>query len=503
MKITSITIKDESSALKDFSWNSNMPINIIIGENGSGKTTILRNLVWVFRAAHDLFIHKNKNYTIPSFSFEIIYNIIIPNQEGIFDFETNYVEVKLFSSPLSKNFCEMVISNSKYSQEQIISKFGYKVLFPSNIITYYSGWDDKIKVLFTEVEEDYKSSMIKSAKTRIDKGYTVIDELPLIYIEKIHFQILLGCLFSIEHNFELEKYLYDKFEIIFTDKEYCSINVFIKRPNENFYSANFDDFWGAKGELRSFLDILKINSKNSFSYNKEKENITLSFDYQSWIKLKEFYGTEKRLYFYFHLLNSSGFLDGFHIYFMKNDQIQSNHNLSEGEQQLLTIIGLREVLFEQNSLILLDEPDTYLHPRWQQDFIGEIGENMNYPKGGDILPFHNEPNFFITSHSLNLLNNANKDLVKITLMREGKELKSKLNFYGRTIASVNYNLMNVTERPKEIQDKLNSLFEFLELEKIKESENLYKELSAILGSDDEDLIRANIELEFLKSDLNG
>ena len=502
MKITSIIIKDESSALKDFTWTSKMPVNIIIGENGSGKTTILKNLAWIFRAAYDLYVNKPKNYSVPSFQFEIIYNVIIPSVEGVHEFETNYVAVKLYSTVLGKNFCEIDISNTKYTKDEIISKFGYEKLLPTNIIAYYSGWDDKIKVLFNEVEDNYKDFMIKESSKNIVKGYSKIDELPLIYIEKIHFQILLACLFSFEYNFDLEKYLFDKFEILFTDKQHCRISVFIKKPIDNFYSADYNDFWGAKGELRNFLNVIKELGNDEMSYDSIHENLIFTFDYKKWIELREFYGTEKRLYFYFHLLNSSGFLGGFHMLFLKNNILQSNHNLSEGEQQLLTILGLKEILFEENSLVLLDEPDTFLHPRWQQDFISEISENMNYPKGGDFLPFYNEPNFFITSHSLNLLNNANKDVVKVTLMENGKESNRPLMFYGKTISSVNYNLMGINDRPKIIQEKLYTLFEYLEIENIVDSEELFNELVGILGANDEDLIRARIELDFLKSELD-
>jgi ABC-type cobalamin/Fe3+-siderophores transport system ATPase subunit len=503
MKITSIKIQNENSVLKDFHWNSDKLINIFIGENGSGKTTILKNLVWIFRAAHDLYVNKNKNYTAPSFSFEIIYQVIISNVENSFDLETNYVEIRLFSSTKTKNFCEIEISNSRYSLDDIINKFGYKALLPSNVIAYYSGWDDKIKTLFNEVEDDYKDIMIKDASKKLDIGYSVVDEMPLIYIENIHFQILLACLFSFQYNSNLYNYLNNKLGVVHND--FTTISIFIKKPIDTFYNSDTEDFWGAKGELRRFLDVLKHNAQGYGvnAYNEIEKSYIFTFDLNSWITVKEFYGTEKRLYFLFHLLNSSGFLGGFHIYFEKDGLIQSNHNLSEGEQQLLTIIGLKEILFEQNSLLLLDEPDTFLHPIWQQNFISDLSENMEFPKGGEIFPFHNEPNFFITTHSLNLLNNANKDIVKVTLMQNGKVSNLPLQYYGRTIASVNYNLMNVTERPKEIQDKLNSLFEYLELEKVTESEILYQELSKILGNDDEDLIKANIELEFLKSDLNG
>jgi predicted ATPase len=43
--------------------------------------------------------------------------------------------------------------------------------------------------------------------------------------------------------------------------------------------------------------------------------------------------------------------------------------LSEGEQQLLTVIGLIMFTREKESLILLDEPDTHLNPLWKYDYL--------------------------------------------------------------------------------------------------------------------------------------
>ena len=43
--------------------------------------------------------------------------------------------------------------------------------------------------------------------------------------------------------------------------------------------------------------------------------------------------------------------------------------LSEGEQQLLTVLGLLRFTAESESLFLLDEPDTNLNPRWSVDYL--------------------------------------------------------------------------------------------------------------------------------------
>ncbi|MBI5029248.1 MAG: ATP-binding protein [Chloroflexi bacterium] len=62
--------------------------------------------------------------------------------------------------------------------------------------------------------------------------------------------------------------------------------------------------------------------------------------------------------------------------------------LSEGEQQLLTVLGL--LLFTQNdeSLYLLDEPDTHLNPVWIYDFLRLLQDNIRAEKGQLIVATH-------------------------------------------------------------------------------------------------------------------
>ncbi|MGO9534806.1 MAG: AAA family ATPase [Syntrophobacteraceae bacterium] len=57
------------------------------------------------------------------------------------------------------------------------------------------------------------------------------------------------------------------------------------------------------------------------------------------------------------------------------------HELSEGEQQLLMVLGLLRFTREDESLFLLDEPDTHLNPAWSVQYleflrtIGGLGDN--------------------------------------------------------------------------------------------------------------------------------
>jgi ABC-type multidrug transport system ATPase subunit len=76
----------------------------------------------------------------------------------------------------------------------------------------------------------------------------------------------------------------------------------------------------------------------------------------------------------------------------KNDGTVTFRELSEGEQQLLTVLGLMRFTAENESLFLLDEPDTHLNPRWSvdylnyiKDFVGSSGDETSHV----VLTTHN------------------------------------------------------------------------------------------------------------------
>ena len=48
--------------------------------------------------------------------------------------------------------------------------------------------------------------------------------------------------------------------------------------------------------------------------------------------------------------------------------------LSEGEQQLLMVLGLLRFTKEDESLFLLDEPDTHLNPAWSLRYLGFLSQ---------------------------------------------------------------------------------------------------------------------------------
>ena len=65
--------------------------------------------------------------------------------------------------------------------------------------------------------------------------------------------------------------------------------------------------------------------------------------------------------------------------------------LSEGEQQLLTVMGLLKFTKDKDSLILLDEPDTHLNPLWKWQYLSFLRRVVGDEDATQILINTHDP----------------------------------------------------------------------------------------------------------------
>jgi predicted ATP-binding protein involved in virulence len=147
----------------------------------------------------------------------------------------------------------------------------------------------------------------------------------------------------------------------------------------------------------------------------------------------------------------------------------------------------------ENTLFLFDEPDTFLHPKWQRSFISEIEESIELSRA-------NEFSYLIATHSPQILSNAKPDKTFVKIIEEGQLVEQTPKHYGREISSILYNLMGVEERNETIRKDLSKLFMLIEDEEIEEAETELERLTEILGETDVDIQNAAVQLNYLKED---
>jgi ABC-type transport system involved in cytochrome c biogenesis ATPase subunit len=160
-------------------------------------------------------------------------------------------------------------------------------------------------------------------------------------------------------------------------------------------------FWNARGVVRDFLSRLydialapiEVSRRVPTSIWNEK---TLQFKYlyvKDIAALRRLVGKQTSAQFFRDLESTyvSELIEEVRIRvrLKKNDGSVTFRELSEGEQQLLTVLGLLRFTAEEESLFLLDEPDTHLNPRWSVEYLKHlksfVGQNSEGQENSHIL----------------------------------------------------------------------------------------------------------------------
>lgn len=89
--------------------------------------------------------------------------------------------------------------------------------------------------------------------------------------------------------------------------------------------------------------------------------------------------------------------------------------LSEGELQMLTVLGLMRITREDHCLFLLDEPDTHLNPVWKLRYFDDIEGVLTADDGSFV---QSESQILITTHDPMMVGSLKREQVHI-LRREG------------------------------------------------------------------------------------
>ena len=91
--------------------------------------------------------------------------------------------------------------------------------------------------------------------------------------------------------------------------------------------------------------------------------------------------------------------------------------LSEGELQLLTVLGLMRLTSQDHCLFLLDEPDTHLNPIWKLRYFEEIEKVLQRNEDQTIK---GDSQILITTHDPIMVGSLKKEQVKILKKEKGK-----------------------------------------------------------------------------------
>ena len=174
------------------------------------------------------------------------------------------------------------------------------------------------------------------------------------------------------------------------------------------------------------------------------------------------------------------------------------NDLSSGEKQLFLRTLSIKMLEPKNSIILIDEPELSLHPKWQQRIIEvykKIGENNQ---------------IIIATHSPHILGSVSNENIFILYRDKNGKIEAKTgdelySSYGQPVDRVLKDIMGLKSvRAPKIEKDLEELRKLVDENKYdtKEFKEKYNELLEILGNTDEDLFLIDMDAK-LKQKVNS
>lgn len=355
--------------------------SVVIGQNGSGKSNLIEAIVEVFRAV-DL------NRGSPKFTYKIEYRIDCKN---------------VCLSNFSKEFLISVdgegISRKMFDE----NKSDY---FPDLIFGYYSGSNRKLEKLFDSHQRRYYDVI----KTNDDNAEckSALEDRRLFYCRPIHGVLALLSCFAFPDS-KVSQLLKDKIGIDGFD----SILALFREPwyakgGKSKKLEEASNFWGAKGPAGIVAKAFRDNSLfpltlsgNAIDDYRDKQQSEAQYacflkNSESLSKLASNYKNDSEL---FYALESADISDLYREIFLWVKRVDESSgdvsfvDLSDGERQLLMVLGLLRVSRGKRALFLLDEPDTHLNPSWQHVYLELIrewtGEAADSENSHIIITSHN------------------------------------------------------------------------------------------------------------------
>jgi len=371
MRIDQVYIKSFKN-LKDFSLDldEDKLTNVFIGKNGAGKSNLIEALVIIFR---DLDLQEHTD-----FGYKILYFC-----------RQNKIEIE--SNAESKQII-YTVNDAKVTKKKFFQKNGEEYLYlPKHVFAYYSGPSNRLQKHFEKHQKKFYNELLKGN----DKTLR-----PLFYARMVHSHFVLLAFFSFyDQNARefLEKYL------DITSVE--SILFVLKRPywrkNRKEHFAKHK-FWNAGGIVREFLDDLyeyalaplneTITVDDGFSSKSIEVTYLFIKDEQQLMRFARKYHTNTDFFKFLESTYISDLIYEIRIRVKKSDGTVITFNeLSEGEQQLLTVLGLLKFTKDNESLFLLDEPDTHLNPAWKFEYLDLIKQVVGNNENSQVIISTHDP----------------------------------------------------------------------------------------------------------------
>jgi predicted ATP-binding protein involved in virulence len=170
------------------------------------------------------------------------------------------------------------------------------------------------------------------------------------------------------------------------------------------------------------------------------------------------------------------------------------NQLSDGEKCLLALVGdlarrlaianpSLENPLEGEGVVLIDEIELHLHPKWQREIIPSL--IRTFPKC----------QFIVTTHSPQVISHVESENIFILEKTENRVIiKHPDSSFGRDSNRILEDLMGVPARPQAIKNDLHELFQLIEEGNLEAAKQLRRQIADKIGDDEPELAKASTSI---------
>ena len=397
MKIKRLWVS-QNRCLKDFNiefdTSDSGTSTILIGGNGTGKTTLIETILEIVC------------------SFDSLGSEMEPKYDYIFEYEFRRCNVVIKKE---KQNYSLIINDNLYSTgtlDQIINYIEREkiTILPQRVMALYSGRNEKIRHVcvcadkFALFTDNYIASLFDDDKEWIAlfrrSNQTILKSTYNYFSDDIVPILLISILGGEESK--AKRYLLNFTQ--FSSINSMRIQINLKNLETHLYKQN---------KTVNLMDLFYI--------------IVDIFDNRFTSLLKNTLVSSSAYYAHFHINNIQQYnfdsVSLFNFFALLKNYLHAKidltisfgtdyvdyHNISEGQMQLIKILGMMGICKDEDCLVLVDEPDAHMNPTWKYQISNIIEDLLE-----DALFTH----ALITTHEPLVINGVKKEKIKIFQKKE-------------------------------------------------------------------------------------
>ncbi len=351
-------------------------IDIVLGWNGTGKSNLFEALVVIFR---DLLMARGK---LPATTFGYVVRYEIGGRT---------VEVAWTPEGKRQLTAKATRPGDKAGK---LGKIGRdEVPLPRFVFGYYSGPTNRMAEHFLPLDREHYHRLVDSTSDDPVEILRLFDERRFFCAGIHHAKYVMLGYFHKEDEL-IARFLRERLRIV----GFGAAVFVIRKPDWARPGEDANTFWGATGVVRHFLERLRrialaplrvyASIDDGYRQTREEQLHFLIPDTAHLRLLADEYPDARTFFLALESADFSRMVREVKVSVVVDGEEHVRtpitfREMSEGEQQLLTVLGLLRFTRSHDSLVLLDEPDTHLNPHWSVDYLDLLGRIMN--DGGQDL----------------------------------------------------------------------------------------------------------------------